>query len=539
MPKPLNVFISYAHKDGAKLASQLQADLTARGYDTWLDQARLQGGSNWSREIEEALDNADVVLALLSAGSFESEVCRGEQLRSLRHRKCVIPVLVHVRADRPVYLEVRQYRDFSEPELYSLRLEDLIRDIESRSGADLAPGFRKTRYDTVPPLPANFVSRPAELESLRQVVLSDRERRNVALVALRGMGGIGKTVLAQALCRDEAVQAAFPDGVLWVKVGEKPTDADLVGQMREAAKALGSSAEGFDTLEASSKLLRTLLKDKAALLVLDDVWHANHVYDFQPGDARFCRLLFTTRNAEIGAAIGAHGHSLDVLAEEQARRLLATYAGRSEEELPGEAAGILHECKGLPLALAMIGAMLREEPPRRWADVLDSLTRADLEEIRLEFPNYAYPSLVAAIEVSVKDLPPEVQRHYFDLAVLPEDTAIPETALEVLWELDGRTVRATAALLASRSLATRDTLGRLALHDLQLDYVRKRAGKLADLHCRLLQRYRKRCSGGWHTGPNDGYFFEHLAYHLKEGRRVEELGSLLLDSPATRTGSLR
>jgi len=122
-----------------------------------------------------------------------------------------------------------------------------------------------------------------------------------------------------------------------------------------------------------------------------------------------------------------------------------------------------------------------------------------------------------------------VQRHYFDLAVLPEDTAIPETALEVLWELDGKTVRATAALLASRSLATRDTLGRLALHDLQLDYVRKRAGKLADLHCRLLQRYRKRCSGGWHTGPNDGYFFEHLAYHLKEGRRVEELGSLLLD----------
>ena len=119
MPKPLNVFISYAHKDGAKLASQLQADLTGRGYDTWLDRARLQGGSNWSREIEQALDNADVVLALLSAGSFESEVCRGEQLRSLRHRKCVIPVLVHVRADRPVYLEARQFRDFSEQELYS------------------------------------------------------------------------------------------------------------------------------------------------------------------------------------------------------------------------------------------------------------------------------------------------------------------------------------------------------------------------------------------------------------------------------------
>src|SRR5437899_8508060 len=77
--------------------------------------------------------------------------------------------------------------------------------------------------------------------------------------------------------------------------------------------------------------------------------------------------------------------------------MLATYAGRSEENLPAEAAGIMRERNGLPLALAMIRAMLREEPPRRWADVLDSLTKADWEEIRLEFPNYLYPSLVAAI----------------------------------------------------------------------------------------------------------------------------------------------
>jgi hypothetical protein len=33
---------------------------------------------------------------------------------------------------------------------------------------------------------------------------------------LHGMGGIGKTVLAQALCHDEVVQQAFPDGIIWV-----------------------------------------------------------------------------------------------------------------------------------------------------------------------------------------------------------------------------------------------------------------------------------------------------------------------------------
>ena len=217
------IFISYAHRDGAELAQQLCSDLVERKYDVWLDKARLSGGSQWSQELERALDSSEVVLALLSTGSFESEICRGEQLRSLRHHKCVIPVLVHAGADRPVYLEDRQYRDFSDPTLHHFHLQDLIQDIESRSGAALAPEFRETRYDTVPPLPLHFVPRPAELEALRHAVLGDRDRRNVALVALRGMGGIGKTVLAQALCRDEVVQAAFPDGIVWVKVGENPS----------------------------------------------------------------------------------------------------------------------------------------------------------------------------------------------------------------------------------------------------------------------------------------------------------------------------
>lgn len=49
----------------------------------------------------------------------------------------------------------------------------------------------------------------------------------------------------------------------------------------------------------------------------------------------------------------------------------------------------------------MVAAMLRDEPNSRWADVLDNLKNADLEEIQIQFPDYAFPSLVAAIEVSV------------------------------------------------------------------------------------------------------------------------------------------
>jgi TIR domain len=70
------VFISYAWKDGAKVAEKLCTDLDARAYNVWLDRERLIGGSNWSREIEENLDNSEIVLVLLSGGSYESVVCR-------------------------------------------------------------------------------------------------------------------------------------------------------------------------------------------------------------------------------------------------------------------------------------------------------------------------------------------------------------------------------------------------------------------------------------------------------------------------------
>jgi hypothetical protein len=60
----------------------------------------------------------------------------------------------------------------------------------------LKPEFRQT-YVTAPPLPRNCLPRPDALEGLRNALLSEDPDPSIALTALRGMGGIGKTVLAQ------------------------------------------------------------------------------------------------------------------------------------------------------------------------------------------------------------------------------------------------------------------------------------------------------------------------------------------------------
>src|SRR5262245_27124265 len=115
--EPLRVFISYAHNDGRDLARRLHADLT-KNFDIWFDNQRLTAGDIWSREIEDAIDHASVVLALLSPGSYVSDICRAEQQRALEKGKCVIPVRVQTDCDIPLYLQTRQWLDFSNPKLY-------------------------------------------------------------------------------------------------------------------------------------------------------------------------------------------------------------------------------------------------------------------------------------------------------------------------------------------------------------------------------------------------------------------------------------
>src|SRR5271157_1535473 len=165
--KPSRVFISYARKDGATLAQRLQKDLNEKGFDAWLDTQRIAGGATWTTKIEVALDDAECVLALLTTGSYVSEICRAEQLRSLRKGKCVIPLLAERGSDILLHLEAKNYRDFTADSHYAQAFTELLADLHARNGIALKPEFRETSYVTVPPLPINFVERPEALTALR------------------------------------------------------------------------------------------------------------------------------------------------------------------------------------------------------------------------------------------------------------------------------------------------------------------------------------------------------------------------------------
>lgn len=380
----------------------------------------------------------------------------------------------------------------------------------------------------VPRLPLHHVPRHASLAAIERLLLDGDARGVVGITGagtrtgtfgIHGMGGIGKSVLAAAVARSPAVRERFGDGVLWLAVGQTPHVPTLQAQL---ARELGHR-EVFDTPAQGKRRLEELFAERAVLLILDDVWAAEHAASFDVVGDRG-KLLITTRNRLVLSSLGAIEHRLDVLAPDQAHALLAEWAGTAASlDL---AARVADACGHLPLALAMVGAMVRAEVVG-WSDALELLTRADLAEIEAEFPEYPYPSVLATIEVSVAALDPDTRRRYLDLAVFAEDEAIPEPALEVLWGLDRARARKLAGTLEARSLSLRDEAGRVHLHDLQRLYVRGRAGDLAALHGRLVDAYESRCGHGLATGLDDGYFFQKLPSHLAAAGRAAELRALL------------
>ena len=295
----------------------------------------------------------------------------------------------------------------------------------------------------------------------------------------------------------------------------------LLPQMRTVAADLEEPLDRYQTVAAASASLRSALRNRYVLLVLDDVWNARDVDPFRIDSSR-CRILFTTRNARIVVALGAHEYSLNVLTLEQSAMLLSRWSGASANTLPPVAYDVIDACGHLPLALAMIGARIRGKP-ERWSNILHKLRNADIARIEQEFPHYPYKSLLVAMAVSVDSLDEQTRERYLELSIFPNDARIPEESLQVYWGLSRFEVEDLTDLYVDFSLATRDDNRCIMLHDIQMDYVRHmtEAGCLQRMHARLLGNYGSR---------TDTYIVRAMAHHLLGAGRREHLKALLCTS---------
>jgi hypothetical protein len=392
--------------------------------------------------------------------------------------------------------------------------------------AHLRRGCQTTRVPFMaPPLPAAFVGRPREFAALRSLVLDAQTGDTIAITtALVGAGGFGKTTLAAALCHDDDVVAAFDDGVLWATLGQSP---NVQGELTRLFAALTGERPGFVSVEDAAQALAEKLDQKRCLIVVDDVWDAAHLKPFLragPG----CARLVTTRQAPV-AAEGKRITVDEMTSQEAVSLLIARLGSRPADPQPfRKLASRLGEW---PLLLRLAGSALRQRLDRgdslegalRYVD--RALEKRGVTAFDRERSPDRHEAVASTLGMSLDLLDGADRARCAQLAIFPEDIAIPAAVLGELWGLDEFDAEDALSRLHDASLIEFDLgTGTVRIHDVMRACFAALLGhETAATHSRLL--------GAWADVRQlpHRYAWRWLGTHLVAAGRGDEFRALLLD----------
>jgi tetratricopeptide (TPR) repeat protein/transcriptional regulator with XRE-family HTH domain len=340
-------------------------------------------------------------------------------------------------------------------------------------------------YDpAIPLLPATpLIGRDQDLADIRQRLLPGG---SVALTALNGLPGVGKTALTIRLAHDEMIRAHFTDGVLWAGLGPTPNIHGLLNHWGQLLGVSTTQVAEPKRPEDWARALRTAIGSRKMLLIIDDAWDVTQAMIFKVGGSN-CAHLVTTRFPIIASQISIENaivlHELD---DEQGLRLLRHLAPQVVSLAQQQTQELVRSVGGLPLALTLMGNYLRKQAytnqPRRINAALtrlnDARLRLDIDEPNVpveshpSLPHASKLSLDSIISVTIKFLSdPQASSALFALSVFPpKPNSFSEEAALVVAGCS------TDALdqLNDVGLLESSTSGRYTLHQTIADYARLR-----------------------------------------------------------------
>ncbi|BCM67575.1 AfsR/SARP family transcriptional regulator [Streptomyces tricolor] len=331
------------------------------------------------------------------------------------------------------------------------------------------PTSSPVRPAQLPASVPDFTGRASFVSELTEVLssASESEGRVMAVSALAGIGGVGKTTLAVHVAH--RARSAFPDGQLYVDLqgaGPRPAEPETV--LGSFLRALGTAdASVPDSLEERAALYRSVLDGRRVLVLLDNAKDAAQVRPLLPG-TEGCAALVTSRVRMLDLA-GAHLVDLDVMSPEEALALFTKIVGEERVAAERESAlDVVAACGFLPLAIRIAASRLAAR--RTWTVSVLAAKLAD-ERRRLDELQAGDLAVKATFELGYGQLEPP-QARAFRLLGLADGPDISLAAAAAVLDLPPEDTEDLLESLVDTSLLESAAPGRYRFHDLVRLYAR-------------------------------------------------------------------
>ncbi|XP_039162383.1 putative disease resistance RPP13-like protein 1 [Eucalyptus grandis] len=340
------------------------------------------------------------------------------------------------------------------------------------------------------PEPQFFGREKEEVETLKLLINEAKNADSaLSIVSIIGMGGVGKTALAQRLYNDAKVSNCF-ERKAWVCVSDVFDVLDITKTILQSVTREPCKDKDLNELQIE---LKDRLSGKKFLVVLDDVWNEKYgewtslLKPFEAG-TKGSKIIITTRNHHVVSITGASPYPLRELSIDNCTSLLAYHAleernfeTRPDLEIVGKK--IAEKCRGLPLAAKTLGGLLRnKENLDEWEAILNNniwdAAPGENDEI------------LPALKLSYVHLPSYLKRCFAYCAIFPKDYEFERDELVLLWRaegfLDGRKAKENTLRfgrkyfdeLVSRSFFQQSNVdtSKFLMHDLLNDLAKSIAG---------------------------------------------------------------
>lgn len=399
----------------------------------------------------------------------EKNLVFGRELRRLRlARGLSQPQLAALIPTDPTYIS-KVENGHRIPALVTVRAWDEALEAGGRLVA-LLTVQGATRPAQLPAGSARFFGRSRELAGLDDIFAGPAPASSPIVVAIDGVAGVGKTTLA--LQWAHCASKGFADGQLYIDLRGYSAGSPVRPRiaLEEFLVALGISADTIPaTVKQRAALYRSLLADRALLVVLDNAKDSVQIKPLLPGSPS-CAVVITSRNqlSNLAMSVGAQRVTLGPLSDGESTALISETVGFERARAERDAVRALaRQCAYLPLAMRIVAERVAAHPRQAIGELVDELTAAGK---RLDGMSVGDSDAVrTALSWSYTSVDAEAARMWRLLGLHPGLT-ISVAVAAALVAVPPATARRLLAGLASVHLLETGPSGQYQFHDLLRDY---------------------------------------------------------------------